>query len=95
MEINKLLKKYWGYDSLKPKQREIIHSVVSNKDTIALLPTGFGKSLCFQLPALYFYGVTIVITPLIALMHDQVSTLLRRRIDAVFIDSTIEYKDRI
>lgn len=92
MEINKLLKQYWGYNSLKPKQKEIIYSVINKVDTIALLPTGFGKSLCFQLPALYFFGITIVITPLIALMHDQVEGLRKRNIKAVYIDSTIEYK---
>ena len=95
LKINKLLKEYWGYDSLKPKQKEIIYSVINNEDTIALLPTGFGKSLCFQLPAIYFQELTIVVSPLIALMHDQVASLIKRNIPAVYIDSTLDYNDRL
>ena len=73
--IMQILKTYFGYDKLKEEQERIINNVIKRKDTIGLLPTGFGKSLTFQIPALMFSGVTIVITPLITLMQDQVINL--------------------
>ncbi len=82
-----ILKKYWGFDSFRDTQEEIIESVLQGNDTFALLPTGGGKSLCFQLPALIKPGVCIVVSPLIALMEDQVNQLQRRNISAVSVHS--------
>ena len=79
----KALKKYFGYDSFKNGQEEIIRTVLSGRDTLAFMPTGGGKSLCYQLSALLFDGLTIVVSPLIALMEDQVSALEKRGISAV------------
>ncbi len=82
-----ILKQYWQYDHFRPLQEEIIQSILSGKDTIALLPTGGGKSICFQVPGLLQQGVTIVITPLIALMKDQVQHLQQKNIPAVALHS--------
>ena len=82
-----ILKKYWGYDSFRFNQEAIISSVLSYKDTIALLPTGAGKSLCYQLPALCKSGVTVVVSPLIALMIDQEKSLKEKGISSRIIYS--------
>ncbi len=82
-----ILKQFWGYDQFRSPQRDIINNVLAGNDTVALLPTGGGKSICFQVPALMTEGVCLVITPLIALMEDQVSQLKRRGISALAIHS--------
>lgn len=88
-----ILKKYWGYDAFRPLQADIIQSVLEGKDTLALMPTGGGKSLCFQVPALCQEGICIVVSPLIALMKDQVANLQKNNIPAVAIYSGMRYSD--
>lgn len=85
--MHQVLLHYWGYSSFRPVQEDIIRSVLEGRDTLALLPTGGGKSLCFQVPGLMIDGVTLVITPLIALMKDQVENLRKRKISAEAIYS--------
>jgi len=89
-----LLKKYWGYPAFLPYQEAIIASVLEGHDTLAIMATGGGKSLCYQLPALYLGGLTVVISPLIALMKDQVDDLNARGIPAAAFNSTLDYRER-
>ncbi len=88
-----ILNRYWGYDRFRPPQQNIIDAVLSKKDTIALLPTGGGKSICFQVPAMMLPGKTIVVSPLIALMQDQVSHLVQRGIAAKSINASMTLKE--
>jgi ATP-dependent DNA helicase RecQ len=87
MNKQQLLTKYWGFSSFKPLQEDIITSILEGNDTLALLPTGGGKSLCYQLPALLMEGTALVISPLIALMEDQVKSLENRGIKAMYFES--------
>ncbi len=91
---DEFLKKYWGFSSFLPHQKEIIGSVLEGHDTLVIMATGGGKSLCYQLPALCFHGLTIVISPLISLMKDQVDDLNARGIPAAAFNSSLEYSDR-
>lgn len=85
-----LLKRYFGYDAFRPLQREIMESTLAGRDTVAVLPTGAGKSLCFQLPALAREGVTLVVSPLIALMKDQVDALTASGVPATLLNSGVQ-----
>ena len=85
MNETEILKHYWGFNSFRPLQEDIISAVMNGEDTLALLPTGGGKSLCFQVPALAKEGICIVVSPLIALMKDQLENLKAKGINAVAI----------
>ncbi len=91
--MHDLLKKYFGYDNFLPLQEKIIASVLKRRDALVIMPTGGGKSLCYQLPALRFNGLTLVISPLIALMKDQVDALKSNGIATAFINSTLSYAE--
>ena len=91
MTIHEILKEYWGYDTFRPLQEDIINAVLQGNDTLALLPTGGGKSICFQVPALAKDGLCLVISPLIALMKDQVQNLKNKGIPALSIFSGMSF----
>ncbi|MBZ2174691.1 DNA helicase RecQ [Schnuerera sp. xch1] len=93
MEVHKALKKYFGYDQFKKGQERLIKGTLNGKDVLGVMPTGGGKSLCYQLPAILMEGITIVISPLISLMKDQVDSLIEMGIPATYINSTLSQKE--
>ena len=89
-KIKQNLKRYWGYDQFRPLQREAMEAVCGNRDSVVVLPTGGGKSLCYQVPAMVLDGLTVVVSPLISLMKDQVDALTQNGVPAARLDSTID-----
>ncbi len=92
-KAQKVLKTYFGYDDFRNGQKEVINDVINNRDVVAIMPTGAGKSICFQVPAALFSGITIVISPLISLMKDQVDSLNEVGIKATYINSTLDHHE--
>ena len=92
MDKLEALNKYFGYSSFRHKQGEIIDEILSFHDALGIMPTGAGKSICYQIPSLIFDGVTIVISPLISLMKDQVAALVQNGVKAAFINSSLTEK---
>ena len=90
---HEVLKTYWGYDSFRPSQQDIIEAVLEGRDAFTLLPTGGGKSICYQIPGLLREGLTLVISPLLSLMRDQVTQLQKRNIKALYIPGGIHYRE--
>lgn len=88
-----ILKQYWGFERFRPMQEEIVHEVLLGRDVLALLPTGGGKSICFQVPALQKDGICIVVSPLIALMKDQIGNLRKKGIEAVAVHAGMTYRE--
>jgi len=89
----KVLKTTFGYDDFRPGQRAVIEHVLSGDNTLAIMPTGGGKSLCYQIPALLFNGITVVVSPLISLMKDQVDALNDGGVPATYINSTLDWPE--
>lgn len=94
-ELHKILKKTFGYQNFRFEQLNIINSILDGKDTLAIMPTGGGKSLCYQIPALFLDGVALVVSPLISLMQDQVMNLKEYGIKAVYLNSSLSYQDKV
>ena len=92
--LRRLIRTVWGFDDFRPLQAEAVRAVVAGRDSIVVLPTGGGKSLCYQAPALELPGTAIVVSPLIALMHDQVDALVEAGVQAAFVISTLTPQQR-
>lgn len=95
MDLEHHLKQHFGYNSFRPNQKEIIGALLEGKDVLAILPTGAGKSLCYQLPAMILPGTAVIISPLISLMQDQVESLSKNGIQAAFLNSSLHFHDAL
>ena len=93
-DVSELVRRQWGYDSFRPLQREAIENVLAGRDSVVVLPTGGGKSLCFQAPACAMAGLAVVVSPLISLMKDQVDALRTYGIAAAYFNSSLSPAER-
>lgn len=91
MKATEILKKYFGYESFREGQQELIDNILKHRDVLGIMPTGAGKSICYQVPAVMLEGITLVISPLISLMKDQVGTLNQAGIRAAYLNSSLSY----
>lgn len=92
MTKEEILKTYYGYDAFRPGQEAMINALLSGRDALAIMPTGAGKSVCYQVPALLLPGITLVVSPLVSLMRDQVTALVQMGVPAAFLNSTLTYR---
>src|SRR5687768_18489434 len=92
--LSEVLERYWGYASFRPLQREAMAAILDGRDSVVVLPTGGGKSLCFQAPALVRDGLAVIVSPLISLMKDQVDTLVGNGVPAALLNSTLSADER-
>ncbi len=92
MTKEEALKTYFGYDAFRSGQEQVIDALLSGRDALSIMPTGAGKSVCYQVPALLLPGITLVISPLVSLMRDQVTQLVQMGIPAAFLNSTLTFK---
>ena len=92
MTKEEILKTYYGYDAFRPGQEAMIDALLSGRDALAIMPTGAGKSVCYQVPALLLPGITLVVSPLVSLMRDQVTALVQMGVPAAFLNSTLTYR---
>src|SRR5712671_2193367 len=90
-DLHKLLRKHWGYSEFRAKQETVVQSILAGRDVAVVMPTGGGKSLCYQLPAVAMDRTCVVVSPLIALMQDQAAHLQQAGIAAAFLNSTLDY----
>ena len=89
MEKHEILKKYFGYDTFRPGQEALVDALLSGQDVLGIMPTGAGKSLCYQVPALMMNGITLVISPLISLMKDQVNALVQQGVSTAYLNRSL------
>src|SRR6266566_3307027 len=94
MTLEKAISRYWGYTTFRPLQREAMDAVLSGRDSIVVLPTGGGKSLCFQAPAVIQSGLALIVSPLISLMKDQVDTLVGNGVSAALYNSSLSSAEK-
>ena len=93
-ELRRILREYWGYGEFRPLQTEAMRAVTDGRDSVVILPTGGGKSLCFQAPALQLPGLAVVVSPLISLMKDQVDALADCGVPAACVNSSLSYEKK-
>lgn len=92
MTKEEALKTYYGYDAFRGGQEAVIDALLSGRDALAIMPTGAGKSICYQIPALLLPGITLVVSPLVSLMRDQVTQLVQMGIPAAFLNSSLTFR---